>query len=84
MKETVIEEEYSSWFVLRLCYTLLSYRAKARIREVVRLRDGGYYLCPRCRTSLDRDFQNFCDRCGQHLEWAGYRKARVIFPEAKN
>lgn len=84
MKETAIEKQgYSSWFALFLCYTLLGYRAKLQIREVIQLRGGAYYLCPRCRISLDRDFQSFCDRCGQHLDWKSYRKARLIFPGTK-
>ena len=84
VKETVIErQEYSSRFALSLCYILLGYRAKLQIREAIYLRDGAYYLCPRCRISLDRDFQVYCDRCGQHLDWTGYRKARVIFSGMK-
>lgn len=84
MKEEVIEkQEYSSRFALSLCYILLSYRAKLQVREVMQRSNGAYYLCPRCRISLDRDFQSFCDRCGQHLDWAGYRKARLIFPDTK-
>lgn len=85
MKEKTVErQEYSYWFVLSLFYVLLSYRSKAKICEVMHRGDGGYYLCPRCRTSLDRDFQCYCDLCGQHLDWAGYRKAKVIFPGTKH
>ena len=85
MKEEVIEkQEYPSWFALSLCYILLSYRSKLQVREVMQRSDGAYYLCPRCGISLDRDFQSYCDRCGQRLDWAGYRKARVIFPQTKD
>ena len=28
-----------------------------------------YYLCPRCAVTMERDYQAFCDRCGQKLDW---------------
>lgn len=37
-------------------------------------------VCPRCRVSLEREFQNFCDRCGQPLDWRQYSHAQLIFP----
>jgi len=55
-----------------------SYRVKKLICEMVSLSDGKYYICPRCNVSLERDFQAFCDRCGQRLDWSGRRKARNI------
>lgn len=41
----------------------------------------GFPVCPRCNTSLDREFQAFCDRCGQMLNWRDYRNARLIYPQ---
>lgn len=40
----------------------------------VRLFQSGaaYPMCPRCRVTLEREYQNFCDRCGQKLKWAVY------------
>lgn len=26
-------------------------------------------VCPRCNRTLDREYQKFCDRCGQRLAW---------------
>ena len=63
---------------------LSGYRESMKIREMRYLSDGGYYLCPRCRITLDRDFQNYCDRCGQHLDCTGYKKAKILFPDNKN
>lgn len=40
----------------------------------------GYYVCPRCKITMDREFMSFCDRCGQKLDWKYYRKAKVIYP----
>lgn len=40
----------------------------------------GYYVCPRCKITMEREFMSFCDRCGQKLEWKYYRKAKVVYP----
>ena len=39
---------------------------------------GNYPVCPRCKLTLDREYQRFCDRCGQRLDWSRYDKAVVI------
>lgn len=75
------QEDFLLWEMSRI---LASYRIKMRVRELVRLSDGGYFLCPRCKITLDRDFQNYCDRCGQCLDWKAYRKAKIIFPGDKS
>lgn len=36
----------------------------------------GYYVCPRCRMTLEREFMNYCDRCGQRLGWKDYKKSQ--------
>lgn len=64
--------------------SLAAYRLGMRVREMMHLAGGGYYLCPRCRVTLDRDFQSYCDRCGQHLDWTDYRKAKTVFENIKN
>ena len=28
-----------------------------------------YPICPRCGVTVEREFQSFCDRCGQALDW---------------
>lgn len=32
-----------------------------------------YPVCPRCGQSLDREYMNFCDSCGQRLAWEAFR-----------
>ena len=49
-----------------------------RGEEELGVSDGAYPVCPRCAISLDREYQRFCDRCGQRLGWQGYKKARII------
>lgn len=38
----------------------------------------GYYVCPRCKATMEREFMSFCDRCGQKLDWRSYKKAKII------
>ena len=41
----------------------------------------GYYICPRCNVSMEREFTSFCDRCGQALDWKEYKKAVPVYPK---
>lgn len=60
------------------------YRAAMPVTELMVFETGqrrdGYYVCPRCRVTLDREFAAFCDRCGQRLDWRGYKKAKIVCP----
>ncbi len=38
-----------------------------------------YPICPRCNISLEREFQAYCDRCGQCLDWSRFHEAVVTF-----
>ena len=47
----------------------VSYRIRMRVTEMrVFDHDGGYYVCPRCKVTMEREFQSYCDRCGQALD----------------
>ena len=36
-------------------------------------------LCPRCHITMEREYQSYCDRCGQQLAWEQYgRRTRII------
>ena len=41
---------------------------------------GCYPVCPYCKLTLDREYQHFCDRCGQELDWKDYSNAIIILP----
>ena len=57
----------------------LAYRLPREVTETVVLASGiAYPVCPRCRVSLDREYMNFCDRCGQRLSWQSFPKAAGI------
>lgn len=63
--------------------TALTYRRPKPVRDLIvytaTLHSDSYYVCPRCRISIDREFTAYCDRCGQCLNWEGYEHARVLY-----
>ena len=68
-----------------LAEILLSYRIAMCVTEIMIFNSSvfgetGYYICPRCNITMDREFVSFCGRCGQHLDWKDYRRAKVVSP----
>ena len=59
-----------------------SYRTPMRIEALRAYRSGGslfaYPVCPRCDSTMEREYQAFCDRCGQRLSWRGFRQAAIL------
>ena len=31
-----------------------------------------YPVCPRCKTTMEREYMAYCSRCGQKLDWSRY------------
>lgn len=80
-RATSSEESFSSLLLRHLLMRFAEYRMEFPIKEVMVFPNGdAYYVCPRCDMTLEREFMSYCDRCGQHLGWRGYRKAKVIYP----
>ncbi len=47
-----------------------TYRTPMPIMDVATYLSGDMYAtCPRCKTPLERDYQLYCDHCGQALDW---------------
>ena len=40
--------------------------------------NGSFPVCPACRVTIEREYQSYCDRCGQRLGWKHYKTAEVI------
>ena len=40
-------------------------------------------ICPRCDCTLDREYMQYCDRCGQRLSWDVFDSAAIIFAPRK-
>lgn len=55
----------------------------ARAKEVRAIRyyinaSTGYYVCPNCNCTFEREYQSYCDRCGQKLAWTDFSNGKVI------
>ena len=37
-----------------------------------------YPICPRCKQPMEREYQSFCDHCGQKLDWSQLSKAVTV------
>lgn len=50
-----------------------------RVKQILQLPSGyAYPICPGCRITLDREYQSYCDRCGQCLDWNQFDKATIV------
>lgn len=78
---TLPELSFFPLFLWQLFMLFTEYRMELQVEEVMVFPNGhAYYVCPRCDTTLEREFTAYCDRCGQHLGWKSYRKAKVVYP----
>ena len=57
--------------ILSLVSRELSYRCPLQVDEIIYYRSSGdsYPMCPRCKTTFEREYIQYCDRCGQKLDW---------------
>lgn len=57
----------------------ISYRTAMRVRCVkFFVNSGSYPVCPRCQTTMEREYTAYCDRCGQHLSWEEFERVYTI------
>ena len=67
----------------RVLYELLlfpTYRLPMRVKEVYSFKWGADFpRCPRCGATMEREYQLFCDRCGQRLNWSGFEEIEVKY-----
>lgn len=40
-----------------------------------------FSVCPRYKVTLEREYQFFCDRCGQCLNWKNFSTATIVLPK---
>lgn len=66
-----------------IIFDLLSaptYRLPKKVTEIYAFPTMcSYALCPRCKITLEREYQKFCDRCGQRLDWSKYDEAEIRY-----
>ena len=62
-------------------YALAAYRRMMPVREYILYpsyfgTESAFFLCPRCNITMEREYQSYCDRCGQRLGWRSIEKAK--------
>ena len=68
-------------FLLKRLYSKAAYRRPMAVKEYNLYRDAfgfesAFYVCPRCDITMEREYQAYCDRCGQCLNWGSLHKAK--------
>lgn len=60
-------------------FSLDPHRQPVRVTHILRLPCGTEFpICPACKITLEREYQQYCDRCGQCLSWVGFSKAQIV------
>ena len=60
------------------CSSPSAYRRPLAVAEILLFPNGETFpICPRCRRTLSREYQHYCDRCGQRLGWSTYPREAV-------
>lgn len=53
----------------------------AHVTQILCLPSGeSFPVCPACRITLEHEYQAYCDRCGQRLDWKRFNDAQIIYP----
>ena len=74
IKNLLSSSGYENGWRVKALITLaweMSHRDPMGITEYVyyRTTHHEYVRCPRCKTTLEREYVAYCDRCGQRLDW---------------
>lgn len=59
-----------------------SHYVRLKEKEVTEIRyylhmQTGYCVCPACNCTFEREYQAYCDRCGQKLAWNLFNQNKV-------
>ena len=55
----------------------LNTREEKIVTEKRLLYNSMFCICPNCNTSIEREYQSYCDRCGQKLKWGSLKKISI-------
>ena len=81
--ECCLEESTPEVTLLHIILDLLlapTYRLPRRVSEIrVFSCQDAYAVCPRCKATMEREYQKYCDRCGQKLSWSKYDHAEIRY-----
>lgn len=66
-------------------FSAVAYRLPLPVTKMVQFPNGDTNpICPRCDRSFEREYQLYCDCCGQHLGWRLYDFAAIEYAPRKN
>lgn len=55
------------------------HRVPIQVTHILRFPSGlAFPVCPACGVTLEREYQHYCDRCGQCLSWKYFSRATVV------
>lgn len=64
---------------LRLLEQELNKSIPMLVEKAIVYKNGdAYWICPNCNTTFEREYQKYCDRCGQHLKWGSLKNIKYI------
>lgn len=59
----------------------LTYRIPLEVAQILKFPNEYYFpVCPRCKSTVEREYMRFCDRCGQKLGWSKLKEAVIVYP----
>lgn len=50
----------------------LAYRIPCSVTAIRKISQYYFPVCPKCNCTMEREYQSYCDRCGQALRWKGF------------
>ena len=57
-----------------------TYRLPRTVNTVRIYHDNhGFSVCPRCKNVVEREYQRYCNCCGQYLDWSKLDEAKKEF-----
>ncbi len=65
---------------LRFLLSLTQFRVPKLVSDLMIFPDTSFFVCPQCGITLEREFMNYCDRCGQRLNWRCCKNPRIVYP----
>lgn len=50
----------------------IDYRIPRKVISIRKITQYYFPVCPKCNSTIPREYQAYCDRCGQALKWKGF------------
>ena len=57
---------------------LIEHRAEVQVVRIYGYGNTAWAICPNCDNAVERDYQMYCEQCGQLLAWNKFSQGRVV------